>query len=164
MSSVYPGGLDSFSTSHQDNVNEIIHAGDINNLADAVNKIEAALGIDPFGVYATVLARLNILETLSFTTPAGTAYTLQLSDASQCVVMTNSAACTLTIPNNTSVAFLGGTQILVRQGGAGAITIVGASGVTVDNPYSSFATAGTQAEVKLLKIAPNVWSVNGEVA
>ena len=40
MTSSFPGSLDSFSTGHQDGVGEVIQAGTINNLADAVNKIE----------------------------------------------------------------------------------------------------------------------------
>ena len=163
MSSNYPGGLDSFSTSHQDNVNEIIHASSINDADDAINKIEAELGINPSGVYADILTRLNTLETLQFNNQTGTTYTLLLSDATKCIVMINTSACTLTIPNNSSVAFLNGTEIRIRQGAAGAITVVGASGVTVSNPYSSFVTAGAEAEVKLLKTGTNAWSLNGEV-
>lgn len=164
MSSNYPGGLDSFSTSHQDNVNEIIHASSINDADDAINKIEAELGIDPKGVYTDVLTRLNTLETLQFTVPGGTTYTLVLSDATKCVAMSSTNACTLTVPNSSSVAFLGGTEIRIRQSNTGAITVVGATGVTIVNPYNSFVTAGQYAEVKLLKIANNIWSLNGEVA
>lgn len=40
MASTFPTTLDNFPTNHADGVNEIIHAADINNLADAVNKIE----------------------------------------------------------------------------------------------------------------------------
>lgn len=58
MASLYPGALDSFSTAHADGVSEVIHAVDVNNLADAVNKIEAELGINPSGAYADLLGRL----------------------------------------------------------------------------------------------------------
>lgn len=56
MPSGYPAALDAFSTAHADNVGEPIHAGDINDLADAVNKIEAAFGANPFS-YGTLAAR-----------------------------------------------------------------------------------------------------------
>jgi len=49
MASAYPGGLDNFFTAHQDNIDEIIHASTVNDLADAVNKIESALGTNPLG-------------------------------------------------------------------------------------------------------------------
>jgi hypothetical protein len=58
MASLYPGGLDSLQTTHVDNVGELIKAADVNDLADAVNKVEAELGVDPSGSAATVAARL----------------------------------------------------------------------------------------------------------
>lgn len=61
MASNYPSGLDAFSTSHQDSVGEIIHAADVNNLADAVNKIEAELGTLPKGQFSSVSAKLGAL-------------------------------------------------------------------------------------------------------
>lgn len=98
-----------------------------------------------------------------FNNQTGTSYTLVLGDATECVVMTNASANTLTIPPNSSVAFPTGTEILVRQGGAGATTIAAGVGVTLVNPYTSFVLAGTNAEAKLLKIGTNSWSLNGEV-
>jgi len=60
MASAYPGGLDSFPTNRADGtVMATNHPGDHNNLADAVNKIEATLGVDPQGSFATVVARLD---------------------------------------------------------------------------------------------------------
>lgn len=58
MASVYPGSLDAFSTAHHDGVGEKIQAAFINDLDDAVNKIEAELGINPSGAYPTVAAGL----------------------------------------------------------------------------------------------------------
>jgi hypothetical protein len=45
MPSTFPTTLDAFSTSHSDLTSEIVHALDINNLADAANKTEAFIGI-----------------------------------------------------------------------------------------------------------------------
>lgn len=58
MASVYPGSLDTFGTSHADSVGEIIHASTVNDIADATNKIEAELGINPSGSYADVATAL----------------------------------------------------------------------------------------------------------
>lgn len=44
MASGYPTTLDSFATNHVDNVGEVIEAADVNDTADAVNKIEASFG------------------------------------------------------------------------------------------------------------------------
>lgn len=63
MSSLYPGGLDSFPTDRtNDTVMEDNHPGDHNNLADAVNKIEATLGVDPAAAYDTVVERLEAVS------------------------------------------------------------------------------------------------------
>ena len=64
MASSYPGGLDNFATNKTNatvTVND--HAAHHNDLADAVNKIEAELGVDPAGGSATVAARLDTLAT-----------------------------------------------------------------------------------------------------
>lgn len=59
MPSSYPSSLDSFPSNHADNVGEKISAATINNLADAVNHIEAELGVAPRGSYTDVASRLN---------------------------------------------------------------------------------------------------------
>lgn len=58
MASSYPGAKDAFVTSHQDAVNEKILAATINDMADAINKIENELGINPKGGSADVATRL----------------------------------------------------------------------------------------------------------
>jgi hypothetical protein len=72
MASVYPTGLDTFSTTHIPG--EAILAATDNDMADAINKIEAELGITPSDSYATVKARLDALATLlnSINTELGT--------------------------------------------------------------------------------------------
>lgn len=187
MPSNYPGALDSLPTSHVDNVNEAIHASTMNDDADAINKIELELGINPSGgftdvvtrlnasdaelgtnpggVYTDVTTRLNTLETIVFNTQSGSTYTLVLADASLCVTLTNATSCTVTVPANANVAFPSGTQIMLRQAvSAGTVTIAAAGGVTVTNPFASLALAGPGAQAILLKIGTNSWTLNGEVA
>ncbi|HMD82611.1 MAG TPA: hypothetical protein VKE92_14950, partial [Anaerolineales bacterium] len=91
MASNYPNSLDTFSTSHQDNVGEIVHASFINDLDDAVNKIEAELGTVPKGTFSTVKARLNNYEAPALNAQTGTAYTLVLGDAGDIVSMSNAS-------------------------------------------------------------------------
>lgn len=52
-------------TSHVDDVNEPIHAATINDLADATNKIEAALGTTPQGGATDVKTRIANTETVA---------------------------------------------------------------------------------------------------
>jgi hypothetical protein len=60
MASQYPAGLDSLATNKNNSTptaND--HAAHHNDLADAVNKIEAELGINPSGSYSNLVGRLN---------------------------------------------------------------------------------------------------------
>lgn len=60
MASNYPGAIDTLATNKTDStVAAGDHAPHHNDLADAVNKIEGALGTNPQGTSATVKARLD---------------------------------------------------------------------------------------------------------
>lgn len=64
MASTYPGTLDSFATNKANaTATTTDHPAHHNDLADAVNKIEAELGADPAGASATVVARLAAMDT-----------------------------------------------------------------------------------------------------
>lgn len=71
MASTYPAALDALSTAHLDGVLEIIHASTINDLADAVNKIEAELGTLPKGAFADVKTAIAAALLKSTVTTAG---------------------------------------------------------------------------------------------
>lgn len=95
----------------------------------------------------------------------GTAYTLVLDDADKLVTLSNGSAITLTVPANASVAFPVGTVIALAQLGAGLVTVVGASGVTVNGVTpGSQALAGQYATVTLTKLATNTWLLSGGLA
>lgn len=62
MTSTYPTTLDAFSTSSSDSTpSSTTHPALHNDANDAINKVEAELGTDPAGTYATVKARLDAL-------------------------------------------------------------------------------------------------------
>lgn len=94
----------------------------------------------------------------------GTTYTLVIGDAGDLVTMDNASANTLTIPANASVAFAVGTVIAVAQIGAGATTIEGASGVTVNgvSAGSGDLTARWGA-VTLVKTGTDAWLALGAI-
>lgn len=162
-SSGYPNTIDSFSENHQDGIEEKIRAQTINDLADAVHHIELEMGINPKGLYDDVKSRLTKLEYPDFNNQTGLDYILALTDISKYVIRINANPNTVTIPLYATVAFPDNTIIVVRQGGDGATTIQGVSGVTLVNPYESFTLVGHGAEVKLMKIGTNAWGVNGDV-
>ena len=60
MASGYPAALDTLATNKTDATPSTTdHAAHHNDLADAINKIEAELGVDPSGSYTSVVNRLN---------------------------------------------------------------------------------------------------------
>ncbi len=59
MASGFPLIIDNLSTSHVNSGTETIDATDINNIADAINKIETKLGINTSGPAATVALALG---------------------------------------------------------------------------------------------------------
>ncbi len=91
--------------------------------------------------------------------------TFVLADAGGAVHGSNASAITQTIPANASVAFPVGTTILVRQTGAGAITITPAGGVTLRNGLATAKTAGQyKGSIALHKIGADEWYLDGSVA
>jgi hypothetical protein len=93
-------------------------------------------------------------------------YTLVLGDGSvpTLVDMDNASAMNLTVPPNADVALAVGTQILARQKGAGPVTIVAGSGVTINSSGTLMATGGQFAIVALIKLATNTWALSGDRA
>jgi hypothetical protein len=94
----------------------------------------------------------------------GTTYTLALTDANNTMVELNNASpITLTVPLNSSVAFPVGCQVNLLQTGAGQVTVVGTSGVTVNG------TPGLKLRVQwsgatLIKRGENTWVIVGDVS
>ncbi len=86
-----------------------------------------------------------------------------LADKDRYVRVSNAAANTVTIPTNASVVFAIGTQITVRQSGAGKTTIAGATGVTV-NSAATLALRAQHSTVSLLKVGVDEWDLAGDVA
>lgn len=88
----------------------------------------------------------------------GTAYMLALADANTNVRLSNAAAIVVTIPAAADVPFPANTVVYVSQGGAGAISVAGASGVTVNNPNSA-ATAQKGDWLALVNVGTDEWDV-----
>jgi hypothetical protein len=103
-------------------------------------------------------------ETIPLNNQTGTTYTLVASDAGDLVTLTNAAAITLTVPTNASVAFANGTQITLSQNGAGKVTVVGDTGVTV-NAADGYLSLRTQYSAgTLIKMATNSWILIGDTS
>ena len=96
----------------------------------------------------------------------GTAYTLSLSDAGQdkLLRLNDSAAITLTIPTNASVAFPIGSVIPLQQIGAGQITITPDSGVSaIQSADSANKTRVQYSFATLVKTDTDTWTLTGDI-
>jgi hypothetical protein len=82
-------------------------------------------------------------------------YTTVLTDAGKTVTMTNAGATTLTIPANSSVAYVVGTRINILNLGAGACTPTAGAGVTISGTITALAT---NKAASVIKTATNTWS------
>lgn len=118
---------------------------------------------DVTGLQAALDAKAAAVVTIN--NQSGTAYTLSLADAGACVRMTGSSASTVTVPTAAAAAFPVGASIAIRRAGAGAVSITGASGVTVNAPTDYTSTVGRQGgTVMLLKVAVAEWDLTGDLA
>lgn len=160
MASSYPTILDVFPVNRTDATTmATTHAADHNNENDAINKIEAELGINPKGSYASVAERLSIVAQNTRVA----SYTLVLTDANKVVEMNVASANNLTIPPNSSVAFPIGTVIEGFQLGAGQVTFVPGAGVTIRSPGSKLKLTGLYSSASLRKRATDEWVLCGDL-
>lgn len=75
----------------------------------------------------------------------------------------NASGLNLTIQPDTDLPVDIGSQVLVRQGGMGQITIVPGSGVTVISSFTRRKTAALYSIISLTKEAANTWSLSGDL-
>lgn len=90
-------------------------------------------------------------------------HTLELTDAYQTVEISKATAVNLTVPPNSDVAFPIGTRIFLKRTGAGAMTVVQGSGVTVTGSSGGLTDAGLNVEMYLRKTGTNTWSLQNGV-
>lgn len=104
-------------------------------------------------------AAVDELSLLLETTEKTDDYTLELEDIGKVVLMNKVGAGTLTIPDNTTVAFPIGTVINAYNVSTDDVTIVGAAGVVVRN-NGAF---GQYKEASLRKRATDEWVAVGDI-
>lgn len=111
--------------------------------------------VDPSAIATAQLVAINA-QTSS--------YTLVTSDQNKAVQITNAGAVNCTVPTDSTMgtAIPTGGVLEVRQWGAGQVTVVAASGVTI---YArvGLKLAGQYAVAVLYKVAANTWLLVGDV-
>lgn len=121
------------------------------------------LGTNSSGLIgAADMSQLSLLDVM-INTVSGTTHTLALTDKHKMNNFTSASDVTITVPTNASVAFPIGSRIVLRRGGAGAVTISGASGVTIESPDGKVGIAHQYGLVELDKIDTNTWALYGDL-
>ena len=93
------------------------------------------------------------------------ARTLALADINAPLVFSPGSPVTVTVPVNASVAFPIGSSVDIEQAGAGQVVITGEAGVTLNKPVGRWAaTASQHAVLRLRKVAPDTWTLFGDLA
>ena len=116
------------------------------------------------GVTSDIQTQLDSKAPVSLTLneQTGTTYTLVLGDAGKYIQCNNAGAFTLTVPPNASVAFPTGTQIVVRNTGAGQVTVAQGSGVTI-NTSQTLLLRAQHSSATLVKVATDTWDIAGDL-
>lgn len=99
---------------------------------------------------------------LAINAQTGTTYTLVLSDAGKLITLDNASPITLYVPEDSSVDFPVGTQILLAQLDAQVTVAEGATVVTIITP-ETYALRKAGAQAALVKIAADTWLLEGNL-
>lgn len=112
------------------------------------------------GDYAVAWGDITSIRTIK--TISGTTATLAAADSGKWHRFTSATAVTITVPLDADVSIPVGSYYIIRQVGAGALTLSPTSGVTV-NPLSGYdlATDTQGATLELTKVGTDEWDLVG---
>ena len=165
MATSFPSSLDSFTNpTAVDTLDSPPHDTQHADANDAIEALQAKVGVNGSAVTTSHEYRINSIEELNTNEQTGTTYTLALTDDGKVVEMNNASANTLTVPPNSSVAFPVGSQILVLQTGAGQTTLAAGAGVTVNSKDGNLKLSAQWCAATLIKRATDVWVVVGDLS
>lgn len=165
MATNFPSSLDSFTNpTAVDTLDSPPHDTQHADANDAIEALEAKVGVNGSAVTTSHEYRINSIEELNTNAQVGTTYTLALTDDGKVVEMNNASANTLTVPPNSSVAFPVGSQILVLQTGAGQTTLAAGAGVTINSKDGNLKLSAQWCAATLIKRATDVWVVVGDLS
>ena len=165
MATNFPTSLDSLTNpTATDTLDSPPHDTQHADANDAIEALQAKVGVDGSAVTTSHEYRINSIEELNTNAQVGTTYTLALTDDGKVVEMNNASANTLTVPPNSSVAFPVGSQILVLQTGAGQTTVAAGAGVTINSKDGNLKLSAQWCAATLIKRATDVWVVVGDLS
>lgn len=94
----------------------------------------------------------------------GTTYTPVAGDAGKLVTLSNAAAITFTVPQDSAVTIAIGTYIDLMALGAGQVTVVAGTGATLRVSGLTAKSRAQYARFGVQKVAANTWVVFGDLA
>lgn len=118
-------------------------------------------GKESTGVAATLVNAAKLRETNA---QAVAAYTLAATDGGKVVEVNFATAAVVTVPANATVALPVGTVVVLRQLGAGAVSVAAAAGVTIRSAGGALRLSAQYAEATLTKRATDEWVLAGSIA
>ena len=107
-------------------------------------------------------SKVSPAQAASYIVDVSASKTLALTDAGTFQRVT--AAATITIPANASVAFPVGTEIEVCRYGSGAVQIANALGVTIYSANNLKSIAMQYATIGLKQVETDIWLLSGSLA
>ncbi|WIC89797.1 tail fiber protein [Gordonia phage Sapo] len=114
------------------------------------------------GIQGMIDSSLDVAQRVTVSAQTG-AYTLAASDANKVVEVTSATPVNVTVPPESSVNFAVGALVEVVQTGAGKLTVVAGSGVTVNAAGDVKTTRSQWSSVLLRKRGANDWVLAGDL-
>lgn len=132
--------------------------------ATAVPELDAldGISIDKYVDLVPSPDSRNIADVKSISTYTDSAI-LAITDLGNIVKANKGTAMSITVPPNADVAFPIGSVIEIENTGAGVVTIVAGSGVTINKTAASLAMSAQYGMVTLRKMAINTWNASGDL-
>jgi len=128
---------------------------------DGQNALEVADGdveiTDALTVTGTTTTYLNVI------TDSGTTRAPGLSDAGAYILTTHGTGITVTLPQDSAVAFPVGTTIYFERNGAGTLTFAAGTGATVNSKDGTLTCGDRYTTVASVKIAADTWTLIGNI-
>ena len=128
---------------------------------DGQNALEVADGdvsiTDALTVTGTTTTYLNVI------TDSTTTRTPALTDASAYILCTHGTGMTVTLPQDSAVAFPTGSSIVFERNGAGTLTFAAGTGATVNSKGAVLTCADRYTTVAAVKIAADTWTIFGNI-
>jgi len=152
-----PGGTGTFALTSQLGISNVVE--------DTTPQLGGDLDLNSSDITGTgdIDITGSVVAQSSLQTQTGTTYTAVLGDASKLITMNNASANTLTIPQNSSVAYPVGTKLDIAQLGAGQTTVAEDSNVTIRST-PTLKLRAQYSGATCIKIATNEWILVGDLA